>query len=303
MKIIIWGYPLHTDTLSYVWNGFYRAFKHLGYEVYWFNDNDYPKDFDWTNCVFLCEEYKSKNIPINSQSDYLVHTCINPERFNGVRRLVDLRYSCDYQDHDVNYKYVLDRYKNTNIGPSAWYEKNNGDKIYLAWATNLLPHEINFEDRFAERTNDFYFIGTKYSGKYENESVLNQFTDICKRNNIACHHINPWVSPVSDEENQKLISKSFLAPDLRGPQNVSCGYIPCRIFKHISYDQLGLTNSRAVYSALNEQVIYHPNIEALFDLGVQFRKDYPRILRQMAEVKEYHTYINRIQSLRNIGLV
>jgi hypothetical protein len=52
MKIIIWGYPLYSHTHSYIHDAFYKAFKYLNYETYWFDDNNYPKDFDWNDCLF-----------------------------------------------------------------------------------------------------------------------------------------------------------------------------------------------------------------------------------------------------------
>ena len=36
-KVIIWGHELHNHTHSYIHNAFYRTFKYLGYNVYWFN--------------------------------------------------------------------------------------------------------------------------------------------------------------------------------------------------------------------------------------------------------------------------
>ena len=41
-KVIIWGYPLHSHTHSYIHYAWEKTFKHLGYEVYWFDDNNYP---------------------------------------------------------------------------------------------------------------------------------------------------------------------------------------------------------------------------------------------------------------------
>ena len=41
-KVIIWGHPLHSHTHSYIHEAYYRAFKYLGYDVYWFHDNEYP---------------------------------------------------------------------------------------------------------------------------------------------------------------------------------------------------------------------------------------------------------------------
>ncbi len=59
MKCILWGYPLHTDTYSYVHEGFKKALERAGHEVFWFHDNDYPEDFDWylkwvASIIVLC---------------------------------------------------------------------------------------------------------------------------------------------------------------------------------------------------------------------------------------------------------
>jgi Lrp/AsnC family transcriptional regulator for asnA, asnC and gidA len=32
-KVVIWGHKLHSHTHSYIHNGFYIAFKHLGYDI------------------------------------------------------------------------------------------------------------------------------------------------------------------------------------------------------------------------------------------------------------------------------
>ena len=40
MKIVIWGYPLHSHTHSYIHAAFYKAFTHLEYETYWFHDGE-----------------------------------------------------------------------------------------------------------------------------------------------------------------------------------------------------------------------------------------------------------------------
>ena len=55
MKCVLWGYPLHTDTYSYVHEGFKKALERSGHKVYWFHDKDYPEDFDYDDCVFFTE--------------------------------------------------------------------------------------------------------------------------------------------------------------------------------------------------------------------------------------------------------
>ena len=70
-KIVIWGYPEHSHTHSYIHLGFYRAFKYLGFDVYWFDDDNYPTSFNFSNCIFLTEGFADRNIPLNKTSIYM----------------------------------------------------------------------------------------------------------------------------------------------------------------------------------------------------------------------------------------
>jgi len=60
MRCVLWGYPLHSDTYSYVHEGFQKALERAGHEVFWFHDNEYPEDFDYDDCVFFTEGYADK---------------------------------------------------------------------------------------------------------------------------------------------------------------------------------------------------------------------------------------------------
>ena len=109
MKIVIWGYPLNSHTHSYIHSSFYKAFKHLEHDVYWFHDDEYPEDFDFDDCVFLTEGFADKNIPLRETSTYYVHVCVNPKKYLGkVKKLIDVRYLQESMDND-NYDFVLDR--------------------------------------------------------------------------------------------------------------------------------------------------------------------------------------------------
>ena len=65
MKIIIWGfYPENgvlKNTISYVWNSFYNAFKYLGHDVYWF-PNEKIENFDFSNFLNLPEKLRNNKI-------------------------------------------------------------------------------------------------------------------------------------------------------------------------------------------------------------------------------------------------
>ena len=95
----------------------------------------------------------------------------------------------------------------------------------------------------------------------------------------------------------ELVQKSYLAPDFRHKAMLDWGYIPCRVMKNISYGQLGMTNSKAVYDFFEGMVIYNDDSKQLFYDGIKKMNDYEFIKDQMVLVKENHTYINRALDL------
>lgn len=300
MKIIIWGYPLHTHTHSYTHNAFYKAFKALGHEVYWFHDQEFPIDFNYDNCVFLTEGFADKNIPIRKTSTYYVHVCVNPAKYLGnVKRLIDVRYLQESMDND-NYEFVLNRSNCTELDAGVLYDKNSKDYdiVYTAWGTDLLPEEIDLTWADITRDNTYYFIGSlSPGGRFANAHLIEEFAGYCKEVGVNYIHINPWSNPVEDNENRKLIQKSFMSPDFRNETHKKWGYIGCRLIKSISYGQIGITNSEINAKFIDDSVIYKESVRELFDEGLKCRDNKDIIKHQMSIVKSKHTFVHRATGL------
>ena len=325
-KVIIWGFPLHTHTHSYIHYGWTKGFKHLGYETYWFHDGDFPKDFDYSNTLFITEGYADTNIPIKDSSIYFVHIARNPEKYIGkVKRFIEIRYLVD-AIKDCNYNYVLDKSKCNKISECSYYEKliNNGgiaryhnnpihmeyECIYTCWATDLLPDEIREENIYISKERKIYWFG---SANHTNTREIRLFYDECIKNGISFVTNNPWTNPKSFEEVQHLTMKSYMSPDFRssgdphkiaigetGTCHKQIGYIACRILKAISYGHIGITNSRHTYELLEKKVIYNENEGQLFYDAQKELNNYELIKEQMRIVREKHTYLNRIRDLLSL---
>ena len=177
MKVVIWGPPLGTHTHSYSNAGYYNAFKHLGHDIHWLPDEPPPEDFDFSNTIFIGEgDQGAKHIPFNDTSTYFMMYLPDPRKFDGVKNLVDVRLTAkNCKDHI--YDFSFDASKCKKMGPSVWYEpKQEGlvhfkndyvdaeipdtDKMYISWASNLLPHEIDFDAMHREREKAIWFCGT-----------------------------------------------------------------------------------------------------------------------------------------------
>ena len=317
MKIIIWGfYPKNgvlQNTISYVWNSFYNAFKYLGYEVYWF-PNQKIENFDFSNCIFISEGYDDSEIPLDKTSTYFVHCAYNPEKYVGkVRKFIDMRYNLKKIDHP-NYVYELDKEK-TKMDIGCYYEPStnqvidfkNGkvsyriddfDKIYIGWATNLMPNEINEDDVYCARSNKVYFLGSLSSdGKYSNIHLIEEFAKECHKNKIEFVVNNFSNNQLSEDDYINLCKESLLGFDIRCQADVEWGRISCRLYKNMSYGHLGMTNCYEAYKELDEHCIYNQSASQLFYNAMSKKDDFEFIKKGVNYIKEHHTYVNRVKSM------
>lgn len=316
-KVVIWGHPLYSHTHSYVHDAYYKAFKRMGYDVYWFHDQNYPKDFDYTNTLFIGEGFADKKIPINDSSCYFIMYCPSPIKYKDAERYVDIRMAAiNFKDHIQEYS--LDKTTTIKLGPACYFEpktsekvrvKNNYvdyemddyDKVYISWATNKLPEEFDEEDIYIPREPNIYYCGTiSSSGVCENYSTFRPFIEECKKNDIGFIHNDPWVNPLPNEEVIRRAQESLLGIDIRGPQHLKQRLLTCRVFKNISYGHLGLTNSEEMYKELEGNCVYCEDTAQLFYEAMKNRENEKLILSGIKYVKENHTYINRINSLLSI---
>ena len=219
---------------------------------------------------------------------------------------------------DLIYDYSLDKEKATKVGPGCYFEAKSGgkvqvknnyhdyemdsyDKLYISWATNLLPDEIDYGEITNPRKNVVHYCGTiSASGVCENYSTVIPFAEECQKHNIQFIHNDPWQNPLPFEEVIRRIQESALAPDIRGPEYLRTRVVTCRVFKNISYGHLGLTNSEEIYNEMDGNCIYNEDTRQLFYDGLENVDNFDLIKDGMQYVKENHTYINRAQSLLSV---
>ena len=296
-RVIIWGHKLHTHTHSYIHYGFYKAFKYLNYDVYWLDEDDINSEnnsnsecnskFNFDNCLFITEGQVDSCIPINNNSIYILHNC-NIEKYKGIDRKFNLQ---------VITKSDLERYKFDKIDIASYY---HSDLLMICWATDLLPKEIDknilkVKTNSIKSKNVLNFVGMPL---YPWDEVLKW----CNNNGITYksyggfNHTN-----VSSEKNMELIQESILAPAIQEPWQVEHGYIPCRVFKNLSYGKMVQTNNAFVNNFIFQgKLLYDEDIHNLMRMGMEFNADRANkklLLELMEDVRDNHTYINRIQSI------
>lgn len=294
-KVVIWGHKLFSHTNGYVFNGYYKAFKSLGYDVQWFNDFDNVTGISFENCLFLTEDQAQKNIPLVKGSYYVLHHC-NPEKYLAAGCIVlNLCNYVKYCEDGVSFNYKDKGNTVEKLGNMIFYDKKE-NALYQTWATDLLPHEIDENDivPFKEDIPYVNYVGTQY----DNVDQVNLFLSGCGAGGKKFVRYEL----VSDERHKIVIRDSFIAPDIRGEWHKECGYIPCRVFKNISYGKQSGTNSTIVRDLFEGMIPYNDSpYELFFDCVKSYRDMDKEVQRKlMLFVKEKHTYINRINNIFNV---
>ncbi|MCX5921922.1 MAG: hypothetical protein NTX86_01180 [Candidatus Dependentiae bacterium] len=289
-KVIIWGHKLHSHTHSYIHYAFYKTFKHLGYDTYWLDNTDEVSTIDFTNSLFITAGQVDQKIPLRNDCRYILHNC-NLEKYQPLFEQ-NLCILLQVYTHDCIKR------NDTKIDDCIYMDINN-KILYMPWATDLLPYEIDaIKKQVSHRKTEdcFYWIGSVWGDNEQgNYDTLNQFVKACTKNNIKFKQFL-FISP---EENIQYMQQSYLAPALQGQWQCENGYIPCRIFKNISYGQMGITNSKTVYDLFKGKIVYNQDAFQLFyDAQERLRTmDITELYELMDFVRDNHTYINRVQSL------
>ncbi len=291
-QIVLWGHKLATHTHSYIHWGFKRAFEYMGYKTLWLDNRDNVQHIDFANSLFITEGQVDQKIPVRSDCFYILHNC-NQTKYQD---LLSNGHAIILQvyTHDC-----LKR-KEPSLGYCFHYDIKQ-PVIYMPWATDLLPHEIDEQKlkiASVRKNQNAIFVGSAGGmGGFGNQIALEGFKLGCQKD--GRHLIIQSACSCSMEDNIRLIQEAYLAPALQGEWQCAQGYIPCRIFKNISYGALGVTNSETVYHLFNDQIVYNSNTQELYHDAAKTLKTWSLEdqYRLMDFVRDNHTYIHRIASL------
>jgi hypothetical protein len=300
-QVVLWGHKLRSHKHSDIHYGFFKAFEYLGYKTLWLDNETDIGSIDFYRSLFITEGEVDKKIPIVDNCYYILHNC-NMDK---------------YKRHDIRIRIlILEVYTKEciirNLKKLENYiyyepksEENEYAKVYMPWATDLLPYEIdknmkNIDKNVLEKkTNIINFVGM---GMITDDLIIIKL--FCTFNNLLLNAIDDFSSNNNETKEEELIQNSYIAPVIQTDYQIEKGYIPSIIFKNISYGKMGITNNITIAELFNGNIIYNQDILKTLELGIEFEnnenkyKKY-KLLYLMEYVKMKHTYINRIRVLLN----
>jgi hypothetical protein len=295
IKFIIWGHEHYSHTHSYIHYGFFKAAKYIGYDVEWVKNTpeNNTKLENTDGYLFFTEGQVDSNIPKNPNAFYVLHNCNGNDycRIPEKNKLILQVYT-----NDVHSRNIVP-IKEENLFE---YWQEDGNTFYMPWATDILPHEIddNISNLQMKSSGDSVFLGTYCAGYFGNNNEIDAFSSGSEKNGVNFKVIGGL--SIEQDITIEIIKNSFMAPSIVGTWQKTKGYIPCRIFKTVSYGQLGITNSKEAYEVINKLGVYNSDEKQLAGDSLKKINDIELRKDAMKFVRDNHTYLNRIESLRFI---
>lgn len=274
-QFVVWGHKNDLDSYSHIQEAFFRTLQYMGRKVRWINEDD-GGDFEKT--IFISHGPRSSNIPIRPDAFYIIHNLAGTA--------------------------AQEQLKNSNV--LIFGVKTDQSRIpdqeprttEMYWASDQTPDEIQRNKVGARVLNldsrVFNWVGSVWGGPQGNHDEIHEFMRQCHVNGTEFNvHKN-----VSVEGNVRLIRDSRFAPAIVGKWQRDVGFVPCRIFKNISYGQFGVTNSKRVNDFFDGRLV-------LTDVQNLFTEGHKRLtsisIDQLYDLMDYvakeHTYVNRIETL------
>lgn len=298
---VVYGHKLYSHTHSYIHYGFIKAFSEYGWNTIWIDNTDKNINIP-SGTLFLTEGQVDDGIPIREDCYYILHN-VKENKYANVPKSNKLILQVQL------FGKLYDGSDKIWISDVSLFSPSQ-NCLYTCWATDLLPNEINIKEaleNIKKQEKSVVFIGSiNNCERFGNLNQILPFISKAKDNNykLICNK-DPFKHPIDNDSIKKLISSCKIAPTILGHWQQNNGYIPCRIFKTISYGCLGITNSKYVNNISNNICIYHEDSIKLFTLADDIVGYYPEKVKeilktQMEWVKSNHTYINRIEDILKV---
>ena len=293
-RIIIWGLRKKYHTHRYIHKAFYENAKKLGYEVMWLEDEKNNAKIIKAGDLIISAEVVGKMVPEKFKfEDYNlpvvegVYYCLHNYKDVFTEKISN-GYLLKLQVYSV-----LAEKSDTKLGPVTYFDTKS-KTLYQPWGTDLLPEE--FKKPVFAKSKFVFWVGSVWNNAL-NQGNLEEILKLKKalvKNNLKFVQVRF----VPNFLNIFLIRYSRIAPAIAGLYQVENNYLPCRMFKNISYGQLGFSNVEKFNDILKDANIYSKNIDEMVDSILKLsEKDYKNIVIKQQEIIKDYTYKTALENI------
>lgn len=283
-KIVIWGFRTHFHTHRYIHAAFYSNLKKLGASVVWVEDAARNRAVIHAGDLVIAMNMAARHVPYVAGAYYCLHNFDEGESTKKFLEYIDRAYVIRLQV-----------YKNSaELSDQKWdevtYYDTRSRTLYQPWGTNLLAEE--FKTPVVPRGRLVFWVGSVWNDAL-NQGNLREI-EVLKTALSQRRLRFVQVRFVSGLLNTFFVRRSRLAPAIGGAWQVQQNYLPCRMFKNVSYGQLGFSNVQKFQDLFSSASIQGGSIDALVDKALAVPpRVYADMVRAQQVVVQRHTYLHK----------
>ena len=287
-KYVIWGLrSSKSDTFRHIMRHYYETFQALGLNVVWVDDEAASKDIITPRSLVICPNMAAEHLPIVPGASYCLHN------FHTIKtdyhKLIDPKLNIRLQVYTDEAKQADQKWN------AVTYFDTKTRTLYQPWGTNLMP------DKFLEPTfckwPIMFWVGSIWNDE-QNQGNLQEIAEL--RRVLRQHHIFfKQLKNVSDETNIKAVRHSRIAPAIGGSIQVRTNLCPCRMFKNISYGQLGISNIQKFTEIMGDSSVYEGSMAATIERALKLSPEEYKATTaaQQKIIAQDHTYVSKLAKI------
>lgn len=282
-KLVLWGAHGDLDSLRHIWRHYQETANKLGIQAIGVPDLESSLSHLTPDTLVLAADVWSKHIGVARPGvDYVLHN------FDGSHELC--RSLEDTPERILRIQVYTNDSNGEEWAPFRLYNRE-GRVLFQPWGTNLLPEEF-FEPVYNLQSNEVTFVGAVWSDQYQgtelgNEQVINELKALLAGRGLKFRHL----THVTDEENVAAVRSARLAPAFAGQWQVDHNYLPCRVFKNISYGTIAITNVPAFKDMFRYCGLKGETVAELLDESLNMKRShYVEMVKEQQRVIGKYSY-------------
>ncbi len=284
-KVVVWGLKTQQHTHAHIHRHFFNTLEKLGIPVAWVDDSKENAPAIRENDLVIAVDVASLNMPVKPRVYYCLHNC--PE---DIHRAIEPSRNIRLRTYTASAERAGQKWDLV-----TFFDRETRT-LYQPWATDLLACEFQ-EPLCRPSSNIVFWVGSVWNDALGRGNVneIETLRDVLARRNIRFIHLQG----ISDSLNIRYVRNSLIAPAIAGRWQVENDYLPCRMWKNISYGQLGISNVRKFGEIFAGCTVEGSSIEELIDNALSLpARTYREITRRQQQiVRDHHTYVNRLLSI------
>lgn len=286
-RMVLWGFNAPSgDSFRHIHRHYAHALDKLGKKYAWLEDLEKNRAVLKHGDLVFAVDVASKHLghPVDGV-DYVLHNFAPSHPvWDGLDETRVLRlqvYTSAAEQYGVPWGLVR-RYDRA------------GRILFQPWGADLLADEFR-TPVFNGHSREVPFVGSIWDDEgMGNVNAIKELKEILFAHRIVFRH---YVH-VSDEENVVAVRAGRLAPAVTGVWQVEQDYLPCRVFKNVSYGALALTNVPKFREIFSGCFAGRGSISQIITDALALQEnDYLELVRAQQEVVTHYTYKESLESI------